>query len=79
METDTSQPKPPQLSEQPDASPRRAIPSPGEIYDPVARVLDVGAMGIMVPMVESAEQAHTIAASAKYPPVGRRGAACRRR
>jgi 2-dehydro-3-deoxyglucarate aldolase/4-hydroxy-2-oxoheptanedioate aldolase len=44
-------------------------------YDFIARVLDCGAMGIMVPMVESAEQARVIAASAKYPPVGRRGAA----
>ncbi|HWB08024.1 MAG TPA: aldolase/citrate lyase family protein [Pirellulales bacterium] len=44
-------------------------------YDFIARVLDVGAMGIMVPMVESAAQAATIVASAKYPPVGRRGAA----
>ena len=44
-------------------------------YDFIARVLDVGAMGIMVPMVESVEQARTIVASAKYPPVGRRGAA----
>ena len=30
-------------------------------------------MGLMVPMVESAEQARRIVASAKYPPVGRRG------
>ena len=28
----------------------------------------MGAVGIMVPMVESAEQARTIVASAKYPP-----------
>ena len=44
-------------------------------YDFIARVLDVGSMGIMVPMVETVEQAQTIAASAKYPPLGRRGAA----
>ncbi|HEV3340959.1 MAG TPA: aldolase/citrate lyase family protein [Pirellulales bacterium] len=44
-------------------------------YDFIARVLDVGAMGIMVPMVETAAQAATIVASAKYPPPGRRGAA----
>jgi len=48
---------------------------PATEYDFIARVLDAGAMGIMVPMVESAEQARTIVASAKYPPVGRRGAA----
>jgi 2-dehydro-3-deoxyglucarate aldolase/4-hydroxy-2-oxoheptanedioate aldolase len=44
-------------------------------YHFVARVLDAGAMGIMVPMVESAAQARTLVQSAKYPPVGRRGAA----
>ena len=48
---------------------------PATEYDFIARVLDMGAMGIMVPMVESAEQARTIAAAAKYPPAGRRGAA----
>jgi 2-dehydro-3-deoxyglucarate aldolase/4-hydroxy-2-oxoheptanedioate aldolase len=35
----------------------------------------MGAMGVMVPMVESAEQARRIADSCRYPPVGRRGAA----
>jgi 2-dehydro-3-deoxyglucarate aldolase/4-hydroxy-2-oxoheptanedioate aldolase len=44
-------------------------------YHLIARVLDVGAMGIMVPMVESAEQARLLARSAKYPPEGGRGAA----
>ncbi len=44
-------------------------------YHFIARCLDVGAMGIMVPMVESAEQAQKIVTSAKYPPRGRRGAA----
>ena len=41
----------------------------------IAPVLDVGAAGIMVPMVESAEQAGAIVAAAKYPPAGRRGSA----
>jgi 2-dehydro-3-deoxyglucarate aldolase/4-hydroxy-2-oxoheptanedioate aldolase len=44
-------------------------------YHLIARALDVGARGIMVPMVESVEQARSIVQSAKYPPVGRRGAA----
>ena len=44
-------------------------------YHFVARVLDAGAMGIMVPMVESEEQARLLVNSAKYPPIGRRGAA----
>lgn len=44
-------------------------------YTYIARALDVGATGIMVPMVESAEQARHIVDSAWYPPHGRRGAA----
>jgi 2-dehydro-3-deoxyglucarate aldolase/4-hydroxy-2-oxoheptanedioate aldolase len=46
---------------------------PATQYHFVARVLDVGALGVMVPMVESAEQARSIVQFAKYPPVGRRG------
>jgi 2-keto-3-deoxy-L-rhamnonate aldolase RhmA len=41
----------------------------------LARPLDLGALGIMVPMVETAAQAQQIAAAVRYPPVGRRGAA----
>lgn len=48
---------------------------PAVEYHFIARVLDMGAMGIMCPMVESAEQARRLVASAKYPPQGRRGAA----
>ncbi|HUG68207.1 MAG TPA: aldolase/citrate lyase family protein [Pirellulaceae bacterium] len=48
---------------------------PATEYHFIARVLDMGAAGIMVPMVESAKQAQRIVASAKYPPLGRRGAA----
>lgn len=48
---------------------------PAAQYHLIARALDVGAMGIMVPMVESEEQARLVAQSAKYPPTGRRGAA----
>ena len=44
-------------------------------YHFVSRVLDMGAMGIMSPMVESAEEARLLVQSAKYPPIGRRGAA----
>jgi 2-dehydro-3-deoxyglucarate aldolase/4-hydroxy-2-oxoheptanedioate aldolase len=44
-------------------------------YHLIARTLDVGARGIMVPMVETEDQARLIANSVKYPPVGRRGAA----
>lgn len=48
---------------------------PATEYHLISRPLDVGAMGIMVPMVETAEQAQKIVDSAKYPPVGKRGAA----
>ena len=44
-------------------------------YHFIARVLDAGAHGIMVPMVESADQARHIVTFSQYPPVGRRGAA----
>jgi 2-dehydro-3-deoxyglucarate aldolase/4-hydroxy-2-oxoheptanedioate aldolase len=48
---------------------------PATEYHFVARVLDLGAAGIMAPMVETAAQAQSIASWAKYPPSGRRGAA----
>jgi len=44
-------------------------------YHFIARALDVGAMGVMVPMVGSAEEAAHIVACTRYPPLGRRGAA----
>jgi len=43
-------------------------------YQFVARALDVGALGIMVPMVETAQQARDIVTWTQYPPRGRRGA-----
>ena len=39
----------------------------------IAAVLDAGAMGVLVPTVESGEQAERFVAAAKYPPEGRRG------
>ncbi|MBX6311973.1 MAG: aldolase [Isosphaeraceae bacterium] len=48
---------------------------PATEYHFIARALDMGAMGIMVPMVEDEEQARRIVQAAKYPPAGRRGAA----
>ena len=41
----------------------------------IGQQMDLGAAGVMVPMVESAEAAQTLAASTHYPPDGRRGAA----
>jgi 2-keto-3-deoxy-L-rhamnonate aldolase RhmA len=46
---------------------------PGSQYHFIARVLDAGALGIMAPNVESAEQARAIVHAAKYAPDGRRG------
>lgn len=44
-------------------------------YNHIARALDAGVMGIMVPMVGSAEEASHIVSCTRYPPEGRRGAA----
>lgn len=44
-------------------------------YTWLARALDLGARGVMIPMVESEEQAKSIVQACRYPPVGRRGAA----
>jgi 4-hydroxy-2-oxoheptanedioate aldolase len=38
----------------------------------VQRALDVGAGGVIVPMVNSADEARAMAEAAKYPPLGRR-------
>ena len=49
------------------------------VYDPndgpmMSRLLDVGLHGIMVPLVETAEQARMIINYMKFPPLGKRGA-----
>ena len=41
-------------------------------YALIKRTLDAGAMGIVVPMVNTAEQARIAIAAAKYPPTGNR-------
>ena len=43
-------------------------------YNYIARALDLGAAGIMIPMVNSAEEAKKIIQFSKYPPIGIRGA-----
>jgi 2-keto-3-deoxy-L-rhamnonate aldolase RhmA len=48
---------------------------PATQYHMISRSLDVGASGVMVPMIETAEQASLVVSSAKYPPQGNRGAA----
>ncbi|MEL6374898.1 MAG: aldolase/citrate lyase family protein [Pseudomonadota bacterium] len=44
-------------------------------YPFIARALDCGCEGVMVPMVESVAQAEAIVEASRYPPRGRRGAA----
>jgi len=44
-------------------------------YDMATRVLDGGAMGIVVPHVDTADEAATIADRLRYPPVGHRSVA----
>lgn len=44
-------------------------------YHFLARALDIGMKGLMIPMVESAEEAKRIVEATRYPPFGRRGAA----
>jgi len=47
---------------------------PAKEYHYVSRLLDIGAMGVMLPMVASAEEAREIVSWTRYPPAGRRGA-----
>jgi 2-keto-3-deoxy-L-rhamnonate aldolase RhmA len=44
-------------------------------FAPLSRVLDLGARGVMVPRVETREQAEEIVSQLKYAPLGRRGVA----
>lgn len=46
---------------------------PDDQYHLMARVLDAGAMGIMVPRVETREQVERIIENTHYPPIGVRG------
>lgn len=47
------------------------VPSADPIY--IRRILDGGIEGVLVPMVETAEQAQTIADACRFPPLGKRG------
>ncbi len=51
---------------------------PDLAYHLVARVLDAGAMGIMLPRVETVEQVRAFVSYMKYPPAGVRGASAGR-
>ncbi len=47
---------------------------PDKTYETTARLLDLGAMGLLYQMVESAEEAERLVSYTRYPPLGRRGA-----
>ena len=51
-----------------------ARPPVGE-YAYLARLMDIGMKGVMVPMVDTADEAAAIVEACRYPPTGRRGAA----
>jgi len=46
---------------------------PGTIWFPIKRVLDIGADGIIVPMIRTAEDVRLAVAASRYPPEGIRG------
>ncbi|MCS6779792.1 MAG: aldolase/citrate lyase family protein [Geminicoccaceae bacterium] len=48
---------------------------PSKDYDQIARAADMGAEGVMLPMVNDAGEARKILGCLKYTPVGRRGVA----
>lgn len=48
---------------------------PDASFAPLSRVLDLGARGVMVPRVETREQAEDIVSQLKYAPQGKRGVA----
>ena len=54
-----------------DVAPFVRVPQP--LYHFIARVLDAGALGVMIPNVETSEQALEVVRAAKYSPEGNRG------
>lgn len=46
---------------------------PDAVYDSVSRALDLGALGVMIPGCESAEEARRLVEWARFPPQGKRG------
>jgi 2-keto-3-deoxy-L-rhamnonate aldolase RhmA len=53
--------------------PMARVPDAG--FAPLSRVLDIGARGVMVPRVETRQQAEEIVSQLKYAPIGKRGVA----
>ena len=53
------------------------VRSPSRDYKDIARILDAGADGVMLPMVSNADEAKSIIRSMKYVPTGARGVVLR--
>ena len=53
-----------------DVVPIVRVPSSNRVY--IQRALDMGAMGVLVPMVKSAEEARAVVSATRYPPEGAR-------
>ena len=51
------------------------VNSPGPQYEREGLLLDMGASGLMVPHVRTAEQSRALVAATRYPPAGHRGGA----
>ncbi|MDE2750660.1 MAG: aldolase/citrate lyase family protein [Chloroflexota bacterium] len=52
--------------------------APGKDPDHIKRLLDMGADGVIVPQIDSADEARRAVAACKYPPLGIRGTGPRR-
>ena len=48
---------------------------PSGAFENVGRCLDLGAQGLMIPVVETRDQAEDLVAATRYPPHGHRGSA----
>lgn len=51
---------------------------PGHEFGPIGLALDTGASGLIVPVVDTPEQAQAVVNAAKFPPLGRRSYGARR-
>jgi 4-hydroxy-2-oxoheptanedioate aldolase len=51
---------------------------PGHEFGPIGLALDTNAAGLIVPVVDTPEQAQTVVNAAKFPPLGRRSYGARR-
>ncbi len=54
-----------------DTIPMVRVPSASPVF--IQRALDIGALGLLVPMVKTADEARAIVSATRYPPEGTRG------